>query len=82
MLDILTVAPNPFSSYTIINSNRMLHKATLTINNSIGQTVKVRSQITGHSITLLREELPQGLYFIRLTEGSQLIASQKLMVTD
>ncbi|MFN5831336.1 MAG: T9SS type A sorting domain-containing protein [Bacteroidota bacterium] len=82
MLDILTVAPNPFSSYTIINSNRMLHKATLTINNSIGQTVKVRSQITGHSITLLREELSQGLYFIRLTEGSQLIASQKLMVTD
>lgn len=79
------VFPNPFSTETTLKVIRQLKEATLTIYNNFGQMVKKISQITtgaDKSITLHRENLPNGLYFIRLTENSKIISVHKLVVVD
>ncbi len=79
---IFSIFPNPFISSTTIQTIGNLKNATLTICNSYGQTVKQVKNISGHKVSLLRDNLPSGLYFIRLTEENKIIAVKKLIITD
>jgi hypothetical protein len=74
--------PNPFISQTVLQTDQPFHNATLTVNNCFGQTVKQIKHISGQMVTLHRDQLPCGLYFIWLTQGNKLIASDKLVITD
>lgn len=76
------IYPNPFSASTTLHSNNSLKNASLTIYNSIGQQVKQINNISGQSIILQRDNLPSGLYFIRLMEVDKSIATDKLIITD
>ncbi|MBI4931356.1 MAG: T9SS type A sorting domain-containing protein [Bacteroidetes bacterium] len=59
--------PNPFSSQTTLHTDNYLTNATLTVYNSFGQVVKQIKNINGQTVTLTRDNLPSGLYFIRLS---------------
>jgi photosystem II stability/assembly factor-like uncharacterized protein len=72
--------PNPFSFETTIQANINLNSATLSIYNALGQEVKTINNISGKEITLQRDNLPEGIYFIRLVEGDKIIANGKLIV--
>jgi hypothetical protein len=61
------VFPNPFSLQTNLHTDNAFKDATLTIYSSYGQQVKQILNISGQTITLHRDKLPSGLYFIRLT---------------
>jgi len=76
------ISPNPFSSWTTLQMKNDLKNATLTIFNFNGQTVKELDNINGHIITLYRDNLPGGLYFIRLTQENEVIATNKLVIVD
>lgn len=76
------IYPNPFSSQTTFETDNFLHNATLTLHNSFGQTVKEIQNISGQTVTLLRENLPSGLYFVRLTEENKTVLAAKLVVVD
>jgi len=78
----VTIYPNPFSSETILKTNVNLNNATLTVYNSFGQTVKQIKNINGQTVTLSRDNLASGMYFIRLTQDNQVIATKKLIITD
>jgi len=78
----VSIFPNPFSSATTIQSNTNLENATLTVYNSFGQQVKESKNISGQSITFLRDNLPNGIYYIRLTEDNKIIAANKIIITD
>jgi len=78
----VTVYPNPFSSSTTLQTNIFLKNAIVTVYNSYGQTVKQIENISGQTVTLFRDNLPSGLYFIRLIEGNKIIAANKLIITD
>jgi len=78
----IIVSPNPFSTQTIIHSEYFLNMATLTIYNSFGQQIKQQTNISGQTITLLREELSNGLYIFHLTEKNDIIKSGKLLITN
>ena len=80
--EVFSVFPNPFSSTTIIQSEKFLHNATLTVYNSFGQIVKEIKNISGQTITLHRDNLPEGMYFIRLTEENRTIAVDKLVIME
>jgi hypothetical protein len=67
---------------TTIQTNVDLKNATLTIYNSIGQKVKQVNNISGQTISLSRDNLPSGLYFIRLTEENKIIAVEQLLIID
>ena len=79
--DYVLVAPNPFSSQTILHSGRPLTNATLTLKNCSGQTVRIIEHINGKEIALYRHDLPAGLYFICLAD-SHFLLSGKFAITD
>jgi hypothetical protein len=79
--DQLGIFPNPFSSQTTLKTGKPLNNATLTVVDCSGQTVKQLHGISGQTFTLSRDDLPAGLYFVRLTEENTTYTN-KLIVTD
>jgi len=78
----LKVYPNPFSNSTTLQSNNPLKNATFILYNSFGQTVKQIKNLSGQTIILYRDNLPSGIYFFHLIEGSEIIATDKLVIMD
>jgi uncharacterized repeat protein (TIGR03803 family) len=78
----LTFYPNPFSIQAVLHTDNFFENGTLTIYNSCGQTVKQIDNISGQTITFHRDNLPSGLYFIRLMQDSKTFATGKLIITD
>ena len=76
-----TIFPNPFSAETTLQTNNLLKNATLTVYNCFGQTVAQIKNISGQTVTLSRDNLASGLYFLRLTEENN-IYTDKLVITD
>lgn len=76
-----SISPNPFSTQTVLQTGNLLHNATLTVDNCFGQTVKQIKNINGQTITLSRDNLASGLYFVRLTADNK-IYTDKLIITD
>lgn len=76
------VYPNPFSTTTTLHTDNILLDATLIVNNCFGQTVKQINNLSGQTITFYRDNLPAGLYFIRLTQGNNTFPAGKLVITD
>lgn len=78
----LNIFPNPFSTQTTLQSGNVFDDATLTVYNCFGQTIRQVKRISGLTITLHRENLPNGLYFIRLAQRNKIIATSKLEIAD
>lgn len=79
--DILTY-PNPFSTQTTLQTATPLQNASLTICNSAGQIVKQIKNISGQTVVFFRDNLPSGLYFLRLTENNKVFSVDKLVIVD
>ena len=76
-----SIFPNPFSYETVItigNSNKTID---VSIINYLGQTIKQIKNVSGPTITLLRDNLPSGLYYLMITQDSKSIL-KKLVITD
>ena len=56
--------------------------ASILVYNSFGQKVKEIINVSGQTITLNRENLSSGVYFIRLIQDNKIIATDKLVITD
>ena len=78
----VSVSPNPFSIETIIKTNHELINASLTVYNINGKQVRQINNISGQAITLLRDNLPCGLYFVQLKQDYKIIATEKLAIKD
>jgi murein DD-endopeptidase MepM/ murein hydrolase activator NlpD len=78
----ISAYPNPFSFATTLQADKPFNEATLTVYNSLGQHVKKIININGQSITIHRDNLSSGLYYLQLTQGNQTIATDKLVITD
>jgi len=78
----LIIYPNPFSSQMTVQSNQVLKAATLTIYNTFGQQVKQIKNISGQSITLHRDNLPSGIFFLQLTQDNEILTTDKIIITD
>jgi hypothetical protein len=81
-LNNIRIFPNPFSSSTTLQSDISFKEATLTVYNPYGQVVREMKNISGNTVTLFRENLPNGLYFIELTQDHKIIKTDKLLLTD
>ncbi len=79
---ISSIFPNPFTSSTTIQTTENLKNASLAIYNSLGQAVKQLDNISGQTVSISRDNLPSGLYFIKLTEDDKIIALEKLVITN
>lgn len=79
---ILTASPNPFSLFTILDFNEPLQDATLELYNSSGQKIRQLIGISGQTISIHRDNLSSGYYFIQLIEKNSIISSVKLIIID
>lgn len=78
----IKIFPNPCFGAATIQSESELKNATLTIINSSGQAVRQIANVSGHTITLNCDELPGGLYFVRLLIENEVILTEKLVVSE
>lgn len=81
-LNKISIYPNPFSSSTTLQTDKLFKNATLTVYNSFGQRVKHIINISEQTVTLFRDNLPSGLYFIRVTQDNKVITTDKLIIAD
>ena len=63
-------------------TNKYLQNTTITIYNYLDYSVKEILSFSGNKVTLNRDNLPSGLYFLRLTQDSEHIETIKLIITD
>lgn len=82
-----SILSNPFSTQTTFQFEEHLINACLTVYNSVGKKVVQIKDINGQTITLNRDNLPSGLYFVRLTEENnphnhRAITIEKLLITN
>ena len=80
--EYFSISPNPFSMQTVLQTDNLLKSAIITIFNCFGQTVKQIKNISGQTITVQRDNLQSGLYFLRLTQDNKTIATDKLIIID
>jgi hypothetical protein len=78
----LIIFPNPFSTLTILQTDKALENAILTLYNAFGQKVKQIINISGQAVIIHRDNLPSGLYYLKLTQDNQTIATDKLVIKD
>ncbi len=74
--------PNPCSKQTTMQTEDILYDATLSFFNIYGQNVKQIENLSGQSVTLQRDNLLNGVYFVRLTQENKTVALGKLIITD
>jgi len=77
-----SIFPNPFSNSTTIQTLAPIDNGTLIIYNMYGQIVKQISAITGQTIFVSRDDLPNGLYFFRICEDEKIISEDKFLIVD
>lgn len=78
----IQIYPNPFSYFTTFQTDHPFKDATLTVYNTNGQIVKQKNDISGNLHTLYRDDLPNGLYLIELSQDQKIIRTDKLILTD
>ncbi|MFM2284814.1 MAG: hypothetical protein RLZZ543_311 [Bacteroidota bacterium] len=76
----LNVYPNPSSDWFIVQGSEQLENGTLSIENSLGQTVRTLS-VTGNTIKFYREDLPAGIYFLRLIQNGKSSQSKRIVIS-
>lgn len=75
----ILIYPTTFSEQATLESSKNLNNANLTFFNSIGQIELEIKNISGNTITIPRNNLPEGLYYLQLHENNQLIGTGKLI---
>jgi hypothetical protein len=79
---LIDVFPNPFSTQITLRTNSSLNNATFKVVNATGKTLAQIENISGQAFTFNRSNLSSGLYFIHLSQGNQLLATKKIIITD
>lgn len=75
----ITINPNPFSFETVLKTKNGFKNISLSIYNSFGQQVKQINNISEPTISLQRDNLPSGIYFIQLADENNVITTEKLI---
>lgn len=78
----INIFPNPFSTQTILQTDKILNDATLSVYSTDGQQVKQIKNISGQTITLHRDNLASGIYFLFLMQDNKTLVADKLVITD
>lgn len=81
-IEMIKVFPNPFSKQTTLQTDNYFKDTRLTLYNSFGKLIKQIDHISGQSITLFRNDLPSGIYFLSLIQDKKVIKTEKLIIID
>ena len=73
------VFPNPTFNEATLKVDQDLENATISIINIFGEQIRQIKNFTGKEIILYRENLSNGIYFLRIIQENKIIASKKLL---
>lgn len=72
--------PNPFTEYVTLQAEQELFDALLQIRNLQGQVVQVMQPVSGKSVTIPRNNLAAGMYFLEVKMPGKAITTLRLVV--
>jgi hypothetical protein len=75
-----TIYPNPFSQITTIETEKILSNVEIILYNSLGQKVKELNNLFGNLFTINRDNLSNGLYFLKLKQGETTLITDRLII--
>lgn len=78
----LKCSPNPGSYETTVSTSETMNNATLTVYNALGRLVIQMEHIAGRKTAFVRGNLPEGVYFIILSQEQKIIGTNKLVFID
>lgn len=81
-LNPIKVAPNPFITNCIISVKDELKNANLSLYNKQGMLCYTQNKLNGKSITLQRNNLSAGVYFVKIIDEGQQVLIQKLVIGE
>lgn len=76
------VFPNPFASVTTLHTTKIFKNGSLILYNSRGQKVKQMKNISGQTIHLFSDDLPNGIYFFQLTQDGKIFSTNQLVINN
>lgn len=78
----LKLYPNPITTEVTIKFDSYQTNLDIEIYNSIGEKVKNLKDMNGEAISLRRDNLPQGVYFIRIEQNEYLLKTETVIITN
>ena len=78
----LIIAPNPFNTFTKIQTRGHFNNGILRIYNAFGETIQRVENFTGDTIILSRDNLLSGVYFVQLTSETKTLDVEKFIIID
>ncbi len=78
----INVSPNPFSTEATIRFENSLENITIELYNSIGQIVRKTQSANSKEIIINRENLVNGLYFLKLIQNNNLLETKKIIIIN
>jgi hypothetical protein len=78
----LSMAPNPFSHSTLISFGQTYENISLEIYNIQGQCITKNHYANCSEITLQRNGLSEGMYFLKLTLNGKMVEARKMVVSE
>lgn len=78
----LTVYPNPFADYIIVELDQEVSHMTLSLTNQAGQIVFCVPDFSGIKAIIERNDIAAGIYFLHVSKGSETIAVEKVVIGD
>lgn len=76
----LHLSPNPFTESVTLQSETELRNAELRICNMQGEVVQRILAVAGKSVTIPRNALPAGIYFLQVSRSDKALATLRLVV--
>ncbi|MCW3071377.1 MAG: cell surface receptor domain protein [Bacteroidetes bacterium] len=73
------IYPNPFDSKTTLYFGKAIKNGTVKISDITGKTVRTAS-FSGDQLTVQKEEMQAGVYFIEVSSGNEVISNQKIVL--
>ena len=77
--DMITIYPNPFNIQTKISLNNAVKNGTLKIIDMLGKDVR-NTSFSGNSVSIQRDNLEAGVYFMQVIADQHLIGTQKVVI--
>jgi len=74
------IYPNPLNESAIIELNEFHNEIELSLLNIKGQLIKQQTYLNSQSITLNRDNLKAGIYFMKIKTDNNLIGVRKLVI--
>lgn len=76
------ISPNPFATSAVVHSAVALNNAKLMVCNLLGAVVSTIEHCDGNTIILSRDNMPSGVYMLKLLQDGEVISVHKVIITD